>query len=166
MNRYSGDESAERREIVLTPDIFLILFIIIGVIGRVNIISIAASILLVLRMLRLERYFPMLERRSLELGLLFLMLSILVPLASGKINARELTGSILSIAGVATVIGGIVATMLNARGLSLLQSYPSLLLSVVIGTIIGIVVFRGMPVGPLMATALAALFLTVIGWFR
>jgi uncharacterized membrane protein (DUF441 family) len=151
---------------VLTPDIFLILFIIVGVIGRVNIISIAASILLVLRMLRLERYFPMLERRSLELGLLFLMLSILVPLASGKINARELTSSILSTAGVATVIGGIVATMLNARGLSLLQTYPSLLLSVVIGTIIGIVVFRGMPVGPLMATALAALILTVIGWFR
>lgn len=151
---------------MLTPDLLLILFIIVGVIGRVNIISIAASILLVLRMLRLERYFPMLERRSLELGLLFLMLSILVPLAAGKVSPKEMASSILSLAGLATIVGGIVATLMNAKGLELLQSSPSLLLSVVLGSIIGIVVFRGMPVGPLMATAVAALCISFINLFR
>lgn len=151
---------------MLTPDILLIIFIIIGAIGRVSIISVAASLLLVLRLLRLERYFGILERRSLELGLLFLMISILVPLANGRINSREMMTSILSVAGLFTIVGGVVATVLNARGLALLQAYPALLMSVVIGTIIGIVVFRGMPVGPLMAMAMAALGLMVVDLFR
>ncbi|MCL6442705.1 MAG: DUF441 domain-containing protein [Alicyclobacillus sp.] len=151
---------------MLTPDVLLILLIIIGVIGRVNIISVAASMLLVLRMLRLERYFPMLERRSLELGLLFLMISILVPLASGRVSGRDMMATIFSVAGLATVVGGVVATILNERGLTLLQSYPALLFSVVVGSIIGIVIFRGMPVGPLMATAIAALFLSVVNWLK
>lgn len=147
---------------MLTPDLLLILFIIVGVIGRASTVSVAASLLLVLRMLRLEGYFPMLERRSLELGLLFLMISILVPLASGKVSGRELGLSILSLAGFVTLASGVLATVLNARGLELLQQSPALLLSVVLGTVIGIVVFHGMPVGPLMATAIAALVLRVL----
>ncbi|MBX5437474.1 MAG: DUF441 domain-containing protein [Alicyclobacillaceae bacterium] len=148
------------------PELLLIILIIVGVIGRVNIVSVAASLLLVLRMLRLERFFPMLERRSLELGLLFLMISILIPLASGKVSGREMMTSIFSVAGIATVVGGIVATVLNAKGLDLLQAYPSLLVSVVLGSVIGIVAFRGMPVGPLMATSLAAFFLMIFRLFR
>lgn len=151
---------------MITPDILLIVFIIVGVIGRVNIISVAASVLLVLRMLRLDRLFPMLERRSLELGLLFLMVSILVPLAQGKVSSREMVTTIVSVAGLATIIGGIVATVLNARGMALLQESPPLLLSVVVGSVIGIVIFRGIPVGPLMATAIAALFVSIVNLFR
>jgi len=150
----------------MTPEIILIIFILVGVLGRVSIVSVAASILLAFRMLRLERFFPVIERRSLELGLLFLMVSILVPLAAGKVSPKAMLGTIFSIAGIATVIGGILATMLNARGLALLQTYPSLLLSVLLGTVVGIVFFKGMPVGPLMATAIAALCLSVIDYLR
>ncbi|MCL6547610.1 MAG: DUF441 domain-containing protein [Alicyclobacillus sp.] len=151
---------------MLTPEILLIVLIIVGVVGRVHIVSIASSLLLVLRMLRLERFFPMLERRSLELGLLFLMISILVPLASGKVSGREMMSTIFSVAGIATVAGGIAATILNAKGLELLQAFPSLLISVVLGSVIGIVVFRGVPIGPLMATSLAAFFLMILNLFR
>ncbi|MCF8563714.1 DUF441 domain-containing protein [Alicyclobacillus tolerans] len=147
---------------MLTPEMFLILFIVVGVVSRVNIVSVAASLLLILRMLRLERYFPMLERRSLELGLLFLMISILVPLANGKVNGKEAAEAIFSVAGIATILGGIVATVINNRGLILLQTNPSLLLSIVVGTVVGIVLFRGMPVGPLMAAALAAVTIGLI----
>ena len=147
---------------MLTPEMFLILFIVVGVVSRVNIVSVAASLLLILRMLRLERYFPMLERRSLELGLLFLMISILVPLANGKVNGKETAEAIFSVAGIATILGGIVATVINNRGLILLQTNPSLLLSIVVGTVVGIVLFRGMPVGPLMAAALAAVTIGLI----
>jgi uncharacterized membrane protein (DUF441 family) len=150
-----------RYEQLLTPDMLLIIFIIVGVVGRVSIISVAASFLLVMRMLSVGRFFPMLERRSLELGLLFLMVSILVPLASGKIEARDMMKSIFSPLGIITILAGVLATVINAKGLELLQMYPSLLICVVIGSVIGIVLFGGMPVGPLMATAIAALIISV-----
>ncbi|MDQ0188474.1 DUF441 domain-containing protein [Alicyclobacillus cycloheptanicus] len=149
-----------------TPDLFLIIFIVLGAVCRVNLVSVAASILLVVRMLHFNRYLPLLERRSLELGLLFLMISILVPLAMGKLSARDMAHTVFSVAGLLTIAGGVVATMMNAKGLALLQAYPSLLLCVVLGTVLGIVLFRGMPVGPLMAAALAAAALSVYGWFK
>ncbi|GMA52504.1 UPF0756 membrane protein [Alicyclobacillus contaminans] len=146
---------------MFTPDLLLILFIIVGAVGRVSIVSVAASMLLVIRMLNFGRFLPMLERRSLELGLLFLMISILVPLASGRIDARDMMRSIFSPVGLITILAGTVATVLNARGLHLLQMHPSLLICVVIGSVAGIVLFGGMPVGPLMATAIAAMILSV-----
>lgn len=151
---------------MLTPDILLILFIVVGVVGRVSIISVAASLLLVMRMLRLEKYMGVLERRSLELGLLFLMISILVPLASGRIDARTMTKTLCSPLGIITVGAGVLATVMNARGLELLQTFPSLLIAVVLGSILGIALFDGMPVGPLMATAIAALVVSIFEMFR
>ncbi|WDL97120.1 DUF441 domain-containing protein [Alicyclobacillus sp. ALC3] len=149
-----------------SPDLFLIIFIVLGAVCRVNLVSVAASILLVVRMLHLNRYMPLLERRSLEFGLLFLMISILVPLAMGKISARDMAETIFSPIGLLTVVGGVVATVMNAKGLALLQTYPSLLLGVVVGTVLGIVLFRGMPVGPLMAAALAAVAMSIFEFLK
>jgi uncharacterized membrane protein (DUF441 family) len=146
---------------LVSPELFLIAFIIVGVLGRVNIVSVAASLLLVMRMLSLSRFFPMLERRSLELGLLFLMISILVPVAAGKMDTKDIVSGILSPAGIAVIIGGIIATVINAKGLALLQAEPSLLFGILVGSVVGIVFFHGMPVGPLMAAAIAALVVQI-----
>ncbi|MCL6515594.1 DUF441 domain-containing protein [Alicyclobacillus sp.] len=151
---------------MFTPEILLIVFILVGVLGRATIVSVAASLLLIVRMLRFDRLFPMLERRSLELGLLFLMISILVPLASGRIDARDMMRTIFSPLGLVTVIAGVIATVINAEGLQLLKDYPPLLISVVIGSVIGIALFGGMPVGPLMATAIAALCVQIFEWLH
>ncbi|MCL6593318.1 MAG: DUF441 domain-containing protein [Alicyclobacillus sp.] len=150
----------------MTPEILLILLITVGVVGRAALISVAASLLLTLRMLHLDRFFPLLERRSLELGLLFLMISILVPLASGRVDAREMLRTVISPLGLLTVCAGIFATVINSEGLELLQEFPTLLISVVVGSVIGIALFGGIPIGPLMATALAALFYNLWRWFQ
>ena len=59
----------------------LIFLIIIGILGKAPLIAIAACILMVLKLSHLTHYFPLIERRALEMGLLFLMLSVLTPLA-------------------------------------------------------------------------------------
>lgn len=151
---------------LITADLFLILIIVVGVLGKANTVSVAASLLLVMRMLNMQRWFPMIERRSLEFGLLFLMISILTPLASERVSMREIVFNLFTPAGFATIIGGIIATLINAKGLALLQSAPSLLFSVLIGTIAGIILFKGMPVGPLMATAIAAVCLQIVYYFK
>lgn len=149
-----------------TPDVLLIIFIIVGALARASVVTVAASLLLALRMLNLHRFLPMIERRSLELGLLFLMIALLAPIAGGRLSSRDVGETLFSTAGLVTVFGGIIATVINGRGLDMLQESPSLLVCVLIGSVIGIVAFRGMPVGPLMATAIAALLLRVISLFR
>lgn len=147
-------------------EVILVTLILIGLIGKSNILATAACILLVVKLTRLYSLFPLLERRGLELGLLFLMISVLVPFATGKIPPREITASFVSLTGLMAILGGTIATYMNGEGLSLLKLDPELMVGLVIGGIIGIVFFKGIPVGPLMAAGLTAFFLKAIDMFR
>jgi uncharacterized membrane protein (DUF441 family) len=150
----------------MVGEMILVILIIVGVFGRASILATAASVLLILKLTSLQRYFPALERRGLEIGLLFLMISVLVPLVNGKIQTRELWGTFFTISGIFAMIGGILATYLNAQGLTMLRTEPQLMLGLVLGSIIGIVLFKGIPVGPLMAAAIAALLTQIYYWIR
>ena len=148
----------------MNPDLFLVILIVIGLIGRSPIISTAASLLLILKLTHLERYFPAVERRGLELGLLFLTIAVLVPFATGRISVKEITSMFTSLPGILAIVGGMLTTYMNGKGLDLLKMDPQLIIGLVIGSIIGIVMLRGIPVGPLMAAGITAFLLKVLNW--
>ncbi|HHY67769.1 MAG TPA: DUF441 domain-containing protein, partial [Alicyclobacillus sp.] len=75
---------------MLTGELVLVVLIVIGLIGRSHVLTTAACFLLILKLSHLERYFPTLERRGLELGLLFLMIAVLVPLVDGTLTVSDL----------------------------------------------------------------------------
>lgn len=140
----------------------LVALLLVGMVARSNLIAIAACVLLILRFSNLHFVFPILERRGLEVGLLFLLLSILVPIAQGVVTERDLVYNMTSLPGITAIIGGIVATHMNSEGLNLLAVKPEIIFSLVIGSIFGIVFFHGVPVGPLMASGIAALYLELL----
>lgn len=150
---------------VLRPmngEIVLVALIIIGLLGRSPIITTAACLLLIVKLIHFQRFLPVIERRGLEFGLLFLTLAVLVPFASGKMQVKDVTAAFTSWTGWVALFGGAVATYLNSRGLDLLKVDPQLIVGLVIGSIIGIVMLRGIPVGPLMAAGLTALILKIV----
>lgn len=142
----------------------LVVLIIIGIFGKSPIVATAACILLVVKLTRAYSLFPLLDRRGLELGLLFLMISVLVPFATEKISIREIWSCFTTVPGILAILGGALATYMNGQGLNLLKLDPELMAGLVVGGIIGIVFFRGQPVGPLMAAGLTAFFLKVFQW--
>ncbi|MEJ8545457.1 DUF441 domain-containing protein [Brevibacillus borstelensis] len=150
---------------MVSGEIMLVILIVIGLIGRSPIIATAASILLVLKLTALERLFPVVERRGLELGLLFLTISVLVPFASEKISWRDITPLFTTVIGMMALAGGAIATWMNGKGLDLLRTEPSIIVGLVIGSIFGIVFLRGIPVGPLMAAGITAFVLKLWEWF-
>lgn len=141
----------------MTGDIILVGLIIIGIAGRSPIIATAACVLLIVKLVHLDRYLPAIERRGLELGLLFLTFSVLVPFASGRIAPKEIAQALSSWPGWLALAGGAIATYVNGKGLELLKLDPQLIVGLVIGSILGIVFFRGVPVGPLMAAGITAI---------
>lgn len=146
----------------MNPDILLVVLIVIGIVGRSPLIATAASLLLILKLIHLERYFPAVERRGLEFGLLFLTLSVLVPFASGRIHSKDMLAVFTSIPGILALLGGALATYMNGKGLDLLKVDPQLIIGLVMGSIFGILFMRGIPVGPLMAAGLTAFFLQIL----
>jgi uncharacterized membrane protein (DUF441 family) len=137
-----------------------------GIIARSNLIAAAAGILLIIKLTGLNFMFPLLERRGLELGLLFLLLSILVPLATNRISEKDIIYNLTSWAGIMAITGGALATHLNGQGLKLLQFDPIIIFGLITGSILGIIFLGGIPVGPLMAAGLTALFLEISRLFK
>jgi uncharacterized membrane protein (DUF441 family) len=148
----------------MNGDLLLVILIVIGMIGRSPILTTAACILLVVKLFMLERYLPTLERRGLELGLLFLTIGVLVPFASGKIHYRDVLSVFMTWPGIVSLAGGALATYMNSKGLELLKIDPQFIVGLVIGSILGILFFRGIPVGPLMAAGITAFLLKLFSF--
>lgn len=146
----------------MNGNIILVILILIGLIGRSNIITTAACILLIVKLLSLDRFLPGIERRGLEFGLLFLTMGVLVPFASEKIAFRDIANVFTSWPGLIALAGGAIATYMNGKGLELLKLDPQLIVGLVMGSIFGIVFMRGIPVGPLMAAGITALLMKII----
>ncbi len=143
----------------------LVALLLIGIVAHSSLIATSASVLLVLKFTNINFIFPLLERRGLELGLLFLMLAILVPLANGKVTDRDIVSNLTSLTGMLAIAGGAAATHLNGRGLKLLKVDPEIVFGLVLGSIFGIIFLNGVPVGPLMAAGITALMMPLVRFF-
>lgn len=148
----------------MNGDILLVILIVVGLIGRSHIITTAACVLLIVKLIHLERYLPTIERRGLELGLLFLTMGVLVPFASNRIAYKEVLTVFTTWPGILALTGGAIATYMNGKGLDLLKIDPQLIVGLVIGSILGILFLRGIPVGPLMAAGITALLLKIFNY--
>ncbi len=149
----------------MNADLVLVILIITGLVGRSPIIATAASFLLILKLIHLDRFFSGVERRGLEFGLLFLTIAVLVPFASGKVSVKDIGQIFTSVPGILALLGGSVATYMNGKGLDLLKMDPQLVIGLVVGSIIGIIFMRGIPVGPLMAAGITAFLLKIFQYW-
>lgn len=150
----------------MSGESILVILILIGLLGKSNIIATSACILLVLKLTNLQSLYPLLERRGLEAGLLFLNISVLVPFAAERISLQDISGSFLTISGILALLGGAIATYMNGQGLDLLQTDPEMMVGLVLGSIFGIVFLKGVPVGPLMAAGVTAFLVKIIQLLR
>ena len=162
---YNGIESIGTGAYVMNGDLLLVILIVVGLIGRSHIITTAACVLLIVKLIHLDRYLPTIERRGLELGLLFLTMGVLVPFASNRITFKEVLSVFTTWPGIIALTGGAIATYMNGKGLDLLKIDPQLIVGLVIGSIFGILFLRGIPVGPLMAAGITALLLKIFSFF-
>ena len=143
----------------------LLILLLLGLGARSPLVASAAAVLLVIRLARLDFLLPVLEKRGVEIGLLFLTLAMLVPFALGKITLSEIARALTSVAGMLAMAGGAVATLLNGRGLDMLAHHSEMMIALIAGSIVGIVIWGGIPVGPLMAAGLTYMMVELVNMF-
>lgn len=149
-----------------TSVLVLLTLLIIAIIGRSNLVAMASCILMAIKFSGLEEIvLPVLEKKGLKFGLLVLMVYILLPLARGDVNIREVKYSFSTIPGMIALVGGALATHLNNQGLKLMKVMPEIIFGMTIGTILGTVFFKGIPCGPVMAAAVTAILLEIYSLF-
>ncbi|AAP95939.1 hypothetical protein A6046_00090 [[Haemophilus] ducreyi] len=136
--------------------LFLVALILLGVLGNNNSITISATLLLLMQQTALNKYIPMLEKYGLTIGIIILTIGVLSPIVSGKINLPNLS-EILSWKMALAISIGIFVAWLGGRGINLMATQPLIITGLLIGTIIGIAFFGGIPVGPLIAAGIMSL---------
>ncbi|AZR74396.1 hypothetical protein BBF96_13970 [Anoxybacter fermentans] len=141
----------------------LLLILAMGMLSRSKLVMLTASILLIFRILHLQRFFKFLSNNGINMGLLLLVMTVLIPFATDQVTLKDLKDTMTSFSGIIAILGGLLATKLNGMGLNLLKVEPQLVIGMVVGSIIGIIFWGGVPVGPLMAGGLTALFIKILG---
>ncbi|GAA4701824.1 DUF441 domain-containing protein [Brevibacillus fulvus] len=143
-------------------NILLLIFLALGIFGNNPTISIAVAILLLVRLLHLDRLFPYLEQHGLQIGIIVLTIGVLAPLASGKINEEIIWKTFTHWQSLLAVVVGVLVAYLGGRGATLMSQQPLMVTGILIGTIIGVTFFRGVPVGPLIAAGILSFCLQLL----
>ena len=144
--------------------ILLLVIILLGIVGKNYVVAAAAGVLLALRLLQGEALFPILEKNAINVGIGFITLAILIPFASGEIGWSELYKTLASPTGLVTLAMGIFVAYLGGRGVGFLALQPQVMVGLMVGTIVGVAFFRGVPVGPLIAAGMVALIMGLLGY--
>ncbi|MEK3748055.1 DUF441 domain-containing protein [Paenibacillus sp. FSL E2-8871] len=131
----------------------------LGIISSNSPVTIAMVVLLLLRVLGLQQTFPWLEKYGLTIGIIILTIGVMTPLASGKISLQMVGQSFLHWKSLLAIAIGILVAYLGGRGAILMTNQPTVVAGLLIGTVVGVALFKGVPVGPLIAAGILSLLI-------
>lgn len=146
--------------------IFLFILFLLGYIAKNQSIMIAVYILLGIKLLKLDdKLFPYLQDKGIGWGVIIITIAVLIPIATGEIGFKELLQSIKSYHAWIALLAGMFVAVIAKYGLNLLANDPEITAALVIGTIIAVVVFKGVAVGPLIGAGIAYVLLKTLKFF-
>lgn len=147
---------------ILETNIILLLIIFAAILGKADTVSIAVSILLILRLLNLQRYiYPVLEKKGVTVALIILIAAILIPIADGRIKSLNIKNSFMTWIGIAALVLSFFTTYLSGLGLKYLTvtGHAEIMPALILGSIAAAAFLGGVPVGPLITSGMLALIL-------
>ena len=134
--------------------LFLVVLIFLGVVGNNGTITVAATVLLLIQQTFLVRYLAYLDKYALQWGITLLTIGVLSPLVSGKTKLPSSFAAFFSLKMAVAIVVGIFVAWIAGRGVPFMSMQPTLVTGLLIGTIIGVSFFGGIPVGPLIAAGI------------
>lgn len=142
----------------LDPTLLILLALAaLGIISHNNTVTVAILVLLIIRITPLSHFFPWVEKQGLTLGIIILTIGVMAPIASGTISAASVMHSFLHWKSLLAILIGVAVSWLGGRGVSLMAHQPSVVAGLLVGTVMGVALFRGVPVGPLIAAGILSL---------
>jgi uncharacterized membrane protein (DUF441 family) len=124
----------------------------LGFVSHNTTVAISILVLIIVRVTPLNTFFPWIEKQGLTIG-------VMAPIASGTLPASTLLHSFVNWKSLIAIAVGVFVSWLGGRGVTLMSSQPSLVAGLLVGTVLGVALFRGVPVGPLIAAGLVSLFI-------
>lgn len=148
----------------MESNIILLAILIIAVIGKANSVALASCILLLIKLLNMEKsLFPLIEKKGVFCGLVLLIAAILIPIASGKITFSNIKNVFTSSLGIIALLLSLFTTYLSGLGLQYLtvKDHGDVMPAMILGSVLAAAFLGGVPVGPLITSGILALGLKI-----
>ncbi|WP_308546473.1 DUF441 domain-containing protein [uncultured Selenomonas sp.] len=149
-----------------TEYITLSAVLLLSLIGHNMTVVYATGIVLGLKILGLDTALTALGSHGLNWGIILLTAAILVPIATGEITLQTMIDSFKTPIGVVAVLAGLLAAVAGGGGLKLLTTTTELIPALIIGTMAGVIAFKGVAVGPLIAGGFTYFVMNLMTHFR
>lgn len=143
--------------------LFLGLILVVALLSQNHSLIIATAVVLLIKLFpQSGKLYTLLSAQGINWGVTIISIAILVPIATGKIGFRDLLNAFKTPAGFIAVGCGIFVAVLSARGVGLLAQSPEITVALVFGTIVGVVVFKGIAAGPVIASGMTYVLITLL----
>lgn len=143
--------------------IFLGMIFLVALIAKNQSLLIATAAILVLKAIpHSEKFLTILNQKGINWGVTLISATILVPIALGDIDLKDLLNTLKSPLGWVATICGILVAVLSSRGVGLIAQSPEVTVALVFGTIVGVVFLKGIAAGPVIAAGITYCIMQVI----
>lgn len=120
----------------------------LGFISHNTTVAISILVLIIVRVTPLNAFFPWVEKQGLTVGIIILTIGVMAPIASGTLPPSTLIHSFMNWKSLLAIAVGVFVSWLGGRGVSLMGSQPHLVAGLLVGTVLGVALFRALPGGP------------------
>ena len=124
----------------------------------------AAGALIVLKMFLPVKALEYFGSHGINWGVVVLTCAMLVPIAQGSIGTKEIVGVFKTPVGIFAILIGIAVAVFGGLGTEFISEDPEIVASLMIGTILGVFFFKGIPVGPLIAGGMVYVCLKIFSY--
>lgn len=136
--------------------LFLSTIMLVSILAKNHNLMFATLLVMILKLFMpiSHKFMNVINSKGINFGILIITISILIPIATGKIGFQELISAFKTPLGWIAIICGIGVAIFSAKGVSLIHTSPQITVALVIGTIIGVVLFKGLAAGPVIAAGM------------
>jgi len=142
--------------------LFLAGILVIALLAKNQSLIIGVAAVMVLKAIPpLHPWLETLGSSGINWGVTIISAAIMVPIATGQITVQDLLHVFKSPVGLVAVGCGVLVAVLSAKGVGLLAQSPEVTVALVFGTILGVALLKGVAAGPVIASGMTYVILTV-----
>lgn len=136
--------------------LFLALILLVAFLAKNKSLIFATIVVLILKLFMpyTTELLNTVRGKGINWGVTLITVAILIPIATGEITLKDLWVSFQSPLGWIAVICGAAVAVFSKHGVGLINQSPQVTIALVFGTILGVVLFRGIAAGPVIAAGM------------
>ena len=143
--------------------LFLLAILVVAWLGKNQSLQIATVVVLLIKLIpNTSKLLTTIGQKGINWGVTVITVAILIPIATGQIGFRDLWHAFKSPVGWIAVACGVLVSVLSFHGVGLLSATPEITVALVFGTIMGVVLLKGIAAGPIIVAGITYCIIQVL----